>query len=161
MARIIRRQATKHRFDMGRIALDVRHHDDDIPCLQGGIGLQHRQQLVMQNLDFPLRAVRNMERQRVIVLTEWTRRMLAGVLEVEDILLYLPQQRPVCLVFRAWRPKQVDALEPGLVILRCVIAAQQVDVVAALFAPARQQWIGRHRQLVLVQAAERCFYGMA
>nr|WP_315941370.1 aldehyde dehydrogenase family protein [Klebsiella variicola] len=35
--------AAKHRLNIGTVAVDIRHHDDDIPRRERRIRLQHRQ----------------------------------------------------------------------------------------------------------------------
>ena len=59
VARIAARNAAKNGFDMWRVHIDVRHHDDDVARRQRAVGIHARQQLVVQHLHLTLRAVRS------------------------------------------------------------------------------------------------------
>ncbi len=59
------RQA-EHRLDVRGVGLDVGHHHDHVARAQRRIGAEGGEQLVVQDLDFALRAVRDVEAQRAI-----------------------------------------------------------------------------------------------
>ena len=54
VARLAAREAAKHRMDMGRKGLHVGHHDHHIAGMQRGVGLEPRQQAVVQHLHLAL-----------------------------------------------------------------------------------------------------------
>ncbi|MNN22333.1 hypothetical protein D3C81_1356890 [compost metagenome] len=66
-ARISALQLPEYRADVRRIAVDIRHHHDHIPRAQLGVGTEAREQLVMEDLDFPLRAVGYVKTDRLIL----------------------------------------------------------------------------------------------
>ena len=66
MPRVVCGQLAKYRFDVRGVAVDIRHHDDDIARTQGRVGAEGGQQLVVENLHFPLGAVADMKHDGVI-----------------------------------------------------------------------------------------------
>ena len=67
-----RRGIAEHRLNVRRVAVDIRHHHDDIARRQRRILRQHAQQLIVQNLHFPLRAVAGMQAEGAVVLIKRT-----------------------------------------------------------------------------------------
>ena len=63
VARIAGCGLAEHRLHMGRIRRHVGHHDDDVARLQRRVAREGVEQLVVQRLDFALRAVRHLEAQ--------------------------------------------------------------------------------------------------
>jgi hypothetical protein len=145
MARIIPVDQTEHRLDVRRIGIDVRDHHDDVARGQGRVGIEGREQGVVQDLDLALGAVRDMEPDRVIPLGIQVRPALAGLGEgaqIADVVLELLQQRA-----GLWRNiEEIDALTDGTemaLIARpsglVVMLVEQTDEVAALLSPGCKQ----------------------
>ena len=92
MARVIPFQAAEHGVDVGRVGFNVRHHHDHVPGAQVRVGGEARQQGVLQDFHFPLRAVGDAEPQRAVGLRRRAlrRRRVGG--QFQHILLELLQQ---------------------------------------------------------------------
>ncbi|EXI65255.1 MAG: hypothetical protein AW08_03303 [Candidatus Accumulibacter adjunctus] len=145
VTRIIGRQQAEDRLHVRRVGTDVGHHDDDVLRPQARVGVAGGEQLIVQDLDFALRAVRDVEAQRR-VLSRIDRRPAGARLgqrpQVEDVVLQLLQQAG-----RAAGREEVDALlgrqpAPARPLRRLPVAlVEQVDEVAPLLAPSRQQWL--------------------
>ena len=60
--------AAKYGLDKRAVAVDVRHHHDDIARRQRRVGLQHRQQAVVQHFHLALRAVADVDGQAAVIV---------------------------------------------------------------------------------------------
>ncbi len=160
IARVIALQLAEHGADMRRVSVDGWQHDDYVTRAQRRVGAEAGQQLVMENLHFALRAVCNVEADRaVFAWIDW-RPQLTGFSEraqFKNVVLQLVEQcggRAVA--------EQVDApiAERTLVAARVVIAVEQVDVVAALFAPGGQQRMSMLVQQLVVQLQGHALFAL-
>ena len=149
------RQA-EHRLHVGRVGVDIGHHDDDVARLQAGVVVEGCEQLVVQDLDFALGSVGDVEADRCIHRRVDRRPLGAGLGEwaqFEDVVLQLPEQ-----AIAATRLEQVHALTDGLQAatvagaqLIVVHLVEQRDEIPPLPSPGRQQRLGMEVQAVLVQ----------
>ncbi|MNH05382.1 hypothetical protein D3C79_647040 [compost metagenome] len=133
------------------IVVDCREHHDDVTWAQGGVGTEAGQQLVVQDLYFALWAVGDVEAHGAVLRQIDLRPQLTGFgkrAQFEDIVLQLLEQ--CCRLAFA---EQVDAsiAECALVAAWVIITVEQVDVVAALFAPGGQQGVGVLVQGLVIQ----------
>ena len=84
----------EHRLDVRCVGVDVRHHHHHVSRSQAGIGVEGRQQLVVQDFHLPLWAVGFMKSDGVILRQIQRPLLLAGLPEwrqVVDIVLDLVQ----------------------------------------------------------------------
>ena len=153
MAQVIRRVLAEHRLHRGGIGIDVGDHDDDIPRPEAWILVEPGQQLVVEDFHFPLRTVGEMEADRLIVHRNgWP--LLAGFgqgPQVQDIGLQLTEQVAGIRFVEQVDAPPTDRLELGLVAGAVIVAVEQVDIVAALLAPGREQWMRVLVQTVVIQ----------
>ena len=161
VARVAGGQASEHRLHGGGVGIDVRHHDQDIPRAQAGVGIEGGQQLVVKNFDLAQRAVGDMKAQAVILLGVDGRPGSAGFTrraQLENIVLQLLKQARRRSRFKR-RIEQVDAhrlgVEHRLIVLRIVEFVEQAQIVAALLAPGGQQRLGVQMQFGVVQGLWR------
>ncbi|MNP02535.1 hypothetical protein D3C76_943900 [compost metagenome] len=141
-APIFAAELAEYSANMWGVGIDVRHHDNDIPGPQRRVSTEAGQQLVVENLDFPLGAVGDMKAYRAVAarvdrlpaLTRFAERP-----QLEYIVLELVEQGLGIVV-----AEQVDAaiIEGRAVAVGVIVAVKQVDVVATLLAPCSQQWMG-------------------
>ena len=142
MPRISQRVLAEDRLDMRGVGIHVRDHDDDIPRPELRVTVKGVQQLVVQNLDFALRAVSQVELDRAIILAIHGGPAFAGFrqrAELQHILLQLLQQRPAAGLFKQINAAAIDRGKACLVAGALVMAVEQVDIVATLLAPGGQQ----------------------
>ena len=128
----------KHRLYIGAVAVDIRHHDDDIPRRERRIRLQHRQQPIVQNLHFTLRTVADVNAQAAVILRQRT-----FVATVGERLCALPGHRRVAQFedIRLQVMQQVigNDIDKGVQLLIALQPRQQVDIIAPQFAPGGEQ----------------------
>ena len=142
MPRISRRVLAEDRLDMRGVGIHVRDHDDDIPRPELRVTVKGIQQLVVQNLDFALRAVSQVELDRAIVLAIHGGPAFAGFrqrAELQHILLQLLQQRAAAGFLKQIDAAAIDRGKACLVAGALVMTIEQVDIVAALLTPGSQQ----------------------
>jgi len=73
----------KYRFDIGRIAVDLRNHDEDILAAEIGIAVEQCQQVIVQYLAFAHRTMTQVHGNRVIddPLLRWGFQVKQAVLQ--------------------------------------------------------------------------------
>ena len=129
--------AAENRLNIRAIAIDIRHHDDNIARRELGILFEHRQQPIVQHLNFSLWAMTNMNRQAAIVRCQWPLAAAIGKLfgaapghgfiaQFENVRLKIMQQ-----VIRHNIDKSVQ-------LFIAFKTRQQVDIVAPQLAPGGQ-----------------------
>ena len=59
--------AAKHGLNERTVAVDIRHHDDNVARRQRRVGLQHRQQAVVQHFNFALRTMANVDGEAAVI----------------------------------------------------------------------------------------------
>ncbi len=153
-ALVVARHLAEHRLDVRRVGVDVGDHDDHVARLQARIGVEAGEQLVVEDLHFALRAVGHMEADRGVAPRRHRRPVLAGFrqrAQFEDIVLQLAEQPVRGLLAEQVDAPAVDLAEQVPIAVRVVVAVEQVDVVAALLAPGRQQRLGMLVLAVLVE----------
>ena len=132
--------AAEDRLDIGAVAIDIRHHDDNIARGEFGILFQHRQQPIVQHLNLALRAVTDMNRQAAVVRGQQPLAAAVGKLlgaatghrriaQLKDIRLQIMQQ-----VIR----RDIDK---GVQLFIALKTRQQINIVAPQLAPGGQQRI--------------------
>ncbi|CAG8871616.1 hypothetical protein PS627_04559 [Pseudomonas fluorescens] len=151
VTRILAVELTEHSADVWGVGIDVWQHDNDVARAQRRIGAEAGEELVMQDLDFALGAVGDMETHRAV---------LGGIdfgphiprlgkrAQLQDIVLQLVEQI-------SWLPiaEQIDAPFAEYTSIACgiIIAVEQVDIVASLLAPRSQQRMGMLMQGFIVE----------
>lgn len=153
-ALVVARHLAEHRLDVRCVGVDVGDHDDHVARLQARIGVEAGEQLVVEDLHFALRAVGHMEADRGVAPRRHRRPVLAGFrqwAQFEDIVLQLAEQPVRGLLAEQVDAPAVDLAEQVPIAVRVVVAVEQVDVVAALLAPGRQQRLGMLVLAVLVE----------
>ena len=123
---------------MRRITIDIRDHDDYVSGAQIRVGTETRQELVVQDFDFALSAVGNVKTDGTVLrcIDRWPKfACLVERTQFENVVLKLVKH-----VVRLGLAEQVDAAvtKGCAVAVRVVVAVEQVDVVATLFAPRGQ-----------------------
>ena len=86
---------SEDRLHVGGVGLDVRGHDDHVPGLESGQGLEQAEQPVVQDLDLPVGAVAGVDLDRAVVGGEGGTGLgvrLAAVAQPEQIGLDLAEQ---------------------------------------------------------------------
>ena len=130
----IRRSTTKHRLNKRTVAIDVSHHHDDIARSECRIFFQHRQQSIVQDFNFALRAMANMEGDAVILRIELPFVIAAGklfkvhaydgaVFQFQNVGLNVMQQA-------VW-----SNIDKGIQFLTALEISKQIDVVSPQLAP--------------------------
>ena len=161
------RVAAEHCLYMGCVDVDIRHHHHHIPRPQRGIGIKGGQQLIVQNLHFPLRAVGVVEGQGMIPAQIKLALFIADFLQrrqVVNVVLQLVQQARglPCAMLGENVDLLIRGLEAGAVFIGVVEFIQQANVVPALLAPGCQQRVGVLVQLVgVVNLRQRGMAGTA
>ena len=111
----------------------------------------------MENFHFTLGAVGQMKAYRLILDGDrWP--LLAGLhqgAQIQDVRLQLPEQVGCVRFVEQVDAAAIDGLELGFVAGAVIMAVEQVDIVAALLAPGRQQRMGMLVQTVLVELQRR------
>ncbi len=141
-ARILAVELTEHRTDVRRIGIDVRHHDDDVARPQAAIAIEARQELIVEDLHLTLRTMGHMETHGPVPRRIHCRPAFAGLgqrTQLENIILQLAEQMLGFGLGEEIDTAAIEVLEQPTIAVRLVEFVQQVDVVAALLAPARQQ----------------------
>ena len=95
VALLARGELAEYRVDIGRVVVDVRHHHHHVPGFESRILGEGLEQLVVQNLQFTLRAVADVKTDRVVLLgiKRWPLGLgLRQRAQVEDVVLQLAQQ---------------------------------------------------------------------
>ncbi len=142
-----RRVTAKHRLDVRCVGVDVWHHDDHVAGPKLRVAVECRQQLVVKNLHFPLRAV-GIVKHHGIVLERIEGPCLPQHLclgsERTNVVLDLVQQRRLIRISvgRENIDPALRSCHAALVRLGVVELVQQANVVPPLFAPGRQQGVG-------------------
>ena len=156
MARIMPAILTKHSPDGRGQRVDVGHHDHHVTRLQWtvsrGIGKQ-LEQLIVQNFNFALGAVGDVENNGPVGRQRSHRRMLVQRQQIADAVLYLRQQGRIgCLGV----VEQVDARyrKTGLTCLCVIKLVKLAHEIPALTAPGRQQRMGVGVHLVKRQCRQ-------
>ena len=96
----------------------------------------------MQDLNFSLRAMRNMKPDRAILewVDAWPQRARLGQRpQLEDVVLQLVEQ---ILRFAVAEEVNTPFAERRTITVRVVITVEQIDVIPALLTPRRQQRVG-------------------
>ena len=132
--------AAEDRLNIGAVAIDIRHHDDNIARRELGILFEHRQQPVMQHLNLALRAMADMNRQAAVV-----RRQQPLAAAVGKLLGAAPGHRRITQ-FENIRLKIMQQvirrdIDKGVQLFIALKTRQQVNIVAPQLAPGGQQRI--------------------
>ena len=144
-------------MDVRRKVGHVGHHHHDVGRLQSGVCIQPRQQSVVQHLYLALGRVR-LHKAHAGVVCGHVGQVVGQWRKVEQGRLQVLQHRGlaafvggcVCGVH-----KHIHAVELAFVLVHIVKAIEQVQVVAAMFAPCGQQWVRVGVQGVLVGFGQR------
>ena len=137
---MLRVEAPEHRLDVGHELRHVRHHHHDVRRLQRVIGVEQRQQVIVQHFNFALCGMRLHKDDRLIGRhVFWLQRQR---LEVQDGGLQQGKAIRRLAVFfqhvqRIGEP--VNTLQLLAMLFGLVEAVEQVQVVAALLAQRGQQ----------------------
>ncbi|TLD46937.1 MAG: hypothetical protein FAZ92_00786 [Accumulibacter sp.] len=149
VTRIIGGQQAEHRLHMRCVDADVGHHDDDVVRTQARVCVAGGEELVVHDLDLALRAVRDVETQRMI-LPRIDRRPAGARFvqrpQVEDVVLQLLQQAGHAAGFEELDPLPGCRQLPLARQLLPVAVVEEADEIAPLLAPGRQQRLRMHVQ---------------
>ena len=150
-ARVLRRIQPEHRLDVRRIGGNVGHHHDHVPRLQRGIRRKGRQQLVMEHLHLPLRAVADLEADGAVT-PGIDRRPAAARLgqwrQIENVLLQLQKQRIGRLMIDEDIRPPVNGQQTRLGrALLLVVLGQQANEIPPLPPPGGQQRLAMCSQM--------------
>ncbi|CVE00861.1 Uncharacterised protein [Serratia marcescens] len=132
------RGIAEHRLNVRRVAVDIRDHHDDVARRQRRILRQHGQQLIVQHLHFPLRAVAGMQAEGAVVLIQRTfaeaafQRFRGNT----DHRMVFQLQHVALNGVQHGIGRDIDK---GVNLLRPFHLRQQIEVIAPQLAPRGQQ----------------------
>ena len=146
------------RADRRREAVDLGHHDHDVARVQRRVRRrvgEQVQQLVVQDLDLPLRAVRDVEDHRAILGRQLDRGVLAHRHQVADARLHLLEQGDAGALVEEVDPRQLEVRLRLCLNVRAVVEGIELtDEVAALPPPGRQQGVAVGVQVLRLDQRE-------
>ena len=141
-----RRKAAKHRLNMRGKLGHVGHHHHHVARLQVRLCVQPSQDLIVQNLHFALRAVRAHQGDRAVICRLGLRLGGQG-LQVQNIGLQLLQLVKLLAPRGLGGFKYFYLLQHLGIAFGLVITIEQVQIIAPLLAPRRQQGMGLGMQI--------------